>query len=436
MKNNILDIRLLVISIAGIALSLSSASSAATRLMDDSVYTSTHSVFSAKDLLTRESTAVQTTEANKSLKWLKAAAAHQYPEALYSLGYYHEHGMYGIEKSYLKAIALYKKAALKGHVTSRLSLSNLYLNQDLYTYDRKQGHFWLKLAAEQQDTQAQFSLAMFYKDQLPSTSSETEMLKWLETSAINGHKDAQYTLGIFYLEGRFLAQDATQAFHWFTKAALQGDAASQYNLGFIYQTGNGALKDQQKSIYWYQKAIAQHEPYAQFQLGRKHLIGEEEGVEKDINRGMMLIKQAADAGNPAAQTMLATYLHQQEKNFERAFELFLAAAQKDYPEAQFQVSVMFAKGQGVTKDEAMSVHWISKAAEQNHPTAQYGLAAYLFNGVGIKKDIYLAAYWMSRAARLGQKHALESKAKVIEMLDESQRNSLDEEMRMIEPAIQ
>ena len=43
------------------------------------------------------------------------------------------------------------------------------------------------------------------------------------------------------------------------------------------------------------------------------------------------------------------------------------------PEAQYNLGVCYAKGQGVAKDEVEAVKWYRKAAEQNYAEAQYDL---------------------------------------------------------------
>ena len=111
-----------------------------------------------------------------------------------------------------------------------------------------------------------------------------------------------------------------------------------------------------------------------------------------------------------------------------AMQLYKAAAQHAYPEAQYQLALMFARGQGVQKSEEQAVHWISKAAKLNHPMAQYGLGAYLINGVGVEQDMFLAAYWISLAAAQGQEHAVKARDSVLQNLNEQELKSLNSKL--------
>lgn len=356
------------------------------------------------------------------LKWLKLAAAQQYPQALYQLGFYYEYGIDEVERDYFKAVDFYEKAAKQGHLESQFNLSALLLREGTPAYNQKRGMHWLEQAAKQNDGEAQYSLAMML-DKKANTNpvSAEQSLVWLTKAAQNGHRGSEYILGVKYLQGEGVKPDHQQAFNWFQKAAQQGDAAAQFNTGLMYEQGAGIARDMKQAIEWYKKAAAQGEAGAQFNLGNKYLFGTD--ITQDTKKGVELIQTAAKSGNPAAQTMLGNMLTTGKflgTDYAKAFQLYMSAAENDYPEAQYQLSLMFAKGQGVEMSHEKSVHWIKKAAVSNHPLAQYGLGAYLANGVGVEKNLMEAAYWLSLAAAQGQKHAIESRDSVMELLTREQ----------------
>src|ERR1039457_2681258 len=77
------------------------------------------------------------------------------------------------------------------------------------------------------------------------------------------------------------------------------------------------------------------------------------------------------------------------------------AAQGD-AEAQLNLSVAYAKGQGVAKDDAEAQRWLRKAAEQGNAMAQYGLGAAYYQGlVGISRDYKEAVRWLRLSADQG-----------------------------------
>ena len=100
---------------------------------------------------------------------------------------------------------------------------------------------------------------------------------------------------------------------------------------------------------------------------------------------------------------------------ESALELdaTLLFAQEGDAEAQYNLGLMYANGEGVPQDYAEAVKWYFKAAEQGYARAQYGLGFMYTNGNGVPHN-YVAAYaWMSVAATNGNEDAKEflSKAK-------------------------
>ncbi|MEZ5448133.1 MAG: tetratricopeptide repeat protein [Thiolinea sp.] len=246
---------------------------------------------------------------NAGVKWLKLAAAQQFPEALYQLGFYHEFGVDGIQQDMPRAVSLYEKAAEQHHLAAQFNLSALLLREDSPVRDLQKGRYWLEQAAEQEDPKSQYSLAMLYEENYFQEGDEAsrfaQAMNWLERSARNGYKEAQYTLGTYYLGGERLPHDNSRAFHWFEKAAQQGDAPSQYNIALMYELGEGVEADTEQAVYWYKQAADQREPGALFNLGRKYLLGQ--GLEKKVDEGLDMIIQSAEAGNPAAQTLLANH---------------------------------------------------------------------------------------------------------------------------------
>ncbi|WP_319584913.1 SEL1-like repeat protein [uncultured Pseudodesulfovibrio sp.] len=101
----------------------------------------------------------------------------------------------------------------------------------------------------------------------------------------------------------YLENDPATAHPHFLKAARDGDAESQHELAKMYLLGEGVEKD----IAEYQKieelAVAQRYPAAMRTLGFILTTGLE-GVRPDPNRGMALLKAAADDGDDTAHYFL------------------------------------------------------------------------------------------------------------------------------------
>jgi TPR repeat protein len=66
--------------------------------------------------------------------------------------------------------------------------------------------------------------------------------------------------------------------------------------------------------------------------------------------------------------------------------------------AQFGLALLLAGGTG---DYAQAMEWYSKAANQNHRLAQFNLGQMYARGQGVEKDEVTAAMWIQRAAQGG-----------------------------------
>ena len=77
------------------------------------------------------------------------------------------------------------------------------------------------------------------------------------------------------------------------------------------------------------------------------------------------------------------------------------AAEQGDAAAQVNLGVMYAKGQGVLKDEAEAVKWYRLAAEQGDASAQSLLGVMYAKGQGVLKDEAEAAKWFRLVRRAG-----------------------------------
>ena len=87
---------------------------------------------------------------------------------------------------------------------------------------------------------------------------------------------------------------------------------------------------------------------------------------------------------------VAAYLRE---DFASALSYWLPLAQQGHRTAQFNIGVMYEKGQGVSKDLAQTARWYLAAAEQSEPQAQYELAVLYEHGSGVSQDVERARKW-------------------------------------------
>ena len=82
-------------------------------------------------------------------------------------------------------------------------------------------------------------------------------------------------------------------------------------------------------------------------------------------------------------------------------KLTTAGTQAIGAEAQFLRGLEFESGKGVLQDYTQAAHCYVQAAEHNHSSAQLNLAMLYGQGQGVARDEAKSLMWLSRAAQLG-----------------------------------
>ena len=83
------------------------------------------------------------------------------------------------------------------------------------------------------------------------------------------------------------------------------------------------------------------------------------------------------------------------------FAQLKADAERGNAKAQYDLGNVYAKGDGVTKDNVEALKWYRKAADQNSAEAQYSLGECYEYGNGVQSNSYSAIKWYTSAAELG-----------------------------------
>lgn len=134
----------------------------------------------------------------------------------------------------------------------------------------------------------------------------------------------------------------------------------------------------------------------------------------DVVQAMAVLKKSADAGHAPSQALLAYILDKAEFNDEAVAYYRKAAAQGDR-DGEFGLGSMYVAGDGVKRDLAEALKWITSAAEKGHASAINSLAqAYISGGLGIdgtQRNAAEALRWVRRAADADYLPAIEHLAR-------------------------
>jgi TPR repeat protein len=96
-----------------------------------------------------------------------------------------------------------------------------------------------------------------------------------------------------------------------------------------------------------------------------------------------------------------------------------AASQGDAG-AQYNLGVMYAKGDGVPQDDATAVTYYRKAADQGHATAENDLGIMYAKGRGVPQDYVLAHMWFNLSEARGDQIAVKNRDLVARLMTPAQ----------------
>jgi len=228
--------------------------------------------------------------------------------------------------------------------------------------------------------------------------------------------NAIYRLGMLHLKN----QSEEKAFEHFLRAAKLGSHNAQFQTALAYSEGEGVQTDLKKTMYWYKLSADQGNSSAQINLASHYNHTDEF---KDLKEAVRYYKMAVEQEQPDAQYSLA-YMYYRgvvvdsqvviEKNDEKAFELFQAAAKNGQIEAQHNMGHMLVSGEGVEKNVKKGLIAIEQAAEDGLCHAQL----YLGNMYLRKNDKKKAKHWFKEAAKQGSEEAID-KLRLLEKDKES-----------------
>jgi hypothetical protein len=113
------------------------------------------------------------------------------------------------------------------------------------------------------------------------------------------------------------------------------------------------------------------------------------------------VRVRAEAGDAEAQNDLGVRYANGDgvpQDDAEAVRLYRRAADQGHARAQNNLGFMYATGRGVPQDYAEAVRWFRLAADQGHADAQFNLGVMYANGRGVPQDDVQAHMWFNLAA--------------------------------------
>lgn len=125
----------------------------------------------------------------------------------------------------------------------------------------------------------------------------------------------------------------------------------------------------------------------------KEIKLEKEGVQPPT----AVKEDASDNEKRIHELLSKAFENYTKKDYEKAFNLYLTAANEGDASAQFYVGEMYSRGFGVEQDRQKAFDWFIKSANQNYADAQYMLGEIYQSGLGVDSNSIESDSWYGKA---------------------------------------
>lgn len=309
----------------------------------------------------------------RALSYFRKAADQGYTAAQYRLGNALFEGKGG-EKKEVEARYYFEKAAKNGHESAQYFFafmcekglggeSNLPLAEHYYEY-----------AADQGSINAQYLLALL--SQVGHKNLE-KARKYFGLAADQEHVGAHYQLALMCRKGEGGAIDLKSARSHFKKAAEKDHFESQNKFALMCVKGEGGDVDFDSALHYFERGVFRGELRAMYNMGSIYL---KKGTREDLKRARNYIKRAADLGCWKSQYQLALMYEKGQggkRSLKEARVSMKKAADLGCVDAKYRVGIMFLRGKGGDKNLiAARVHF-EQAADRGHEDAREALKQYV-----------------------------------------------------------
>ena len=143
----------------------------------------------------------------------------------------------------------------------------------------------------------------------------------------------------------------------------------------------------------------------------------------DHETALRKFQSLAEQGDADAQNNLGVMYANGEgvaEDDRQAVYWYRKAAEQGFAAAQNNLGIMYANGEGVAEDDRQAVYWYRKAAEQGNARAQYNLGVMYANGEGVAEDYVRSYVWVNLAAAQGFEEAKQFRPLLRELMTSEQ----------------
>lgn len=307
---------------------------------------------------------------------------------------YNEAMIFYEQKEFAKAIPLFEKSAEKGNDHAMFMMGVMYKNGKGVAVSTASEMEWYLKAADKNNPAAMFNIAAMYMDGAGVPPNKTLALEWAEKAANLGHVQSMINLAMEAYESK----DYTKTFEWMGKAAATGDADAMSNFGTLYANGVGTTRDYNLAAQWWKRAADAGDPGAMMNLGNFYEASKQQSVANEW------FTKSANLGNIKASTHLAWKAYDLA-DYKTALEWFHKAIGAGDVQSLTVAGILYCNGQGTEKNVQRGYELWLAAAKQNEPTAAYNIGKLYEDKILPNSSMEKAVEWYKKAASLGYEDA-------------------------------
>ncbi|MBR4952201.1 MAG: SEL1-like repeat protein [Alistipes sp.] len=265
---------------------------------------------------------------------------------------------YNCEQDYDKALEYIQMSANQDFAIGHYVLSVCYdqgigVKQDIAEAERL-----CKMAAEHGVVDAQRDYAVYCM----VNKRQDKAAEWIQLAANDGDALAQYYLSYWMINKNYI-DDGLACLR---ESANQGCELAQVSLANMYINGSVEWQNIDLGITMLINLVERDNPYAKYILAACYFNGK--GVNQDLQVALNLLQESANLGYANAMIELAqSYFYgslMTEKDLEKAFELFMKAAEQGYPMAYFWLGWIYENDMGGIINSLKAKYWYKKAEKQ------------------------------------------------------------------------
>lgn len=190
------------------------------------------------------------------------------------------------------------------------------------------------------------------------------------------------------------------------RAAL-GDPEAMYDMAALYAGGRGGAESTLEAARWMQMGMERGHEGCALDLG--HLLTSCALGNVPLSEGIACYEVAASLGNTQAMYNLGViYMAENdEQNPERGVALMRQAAEGGNPKAQGAMSLFYLSGTGVPQDARQAALWASEGAQNGDPNSLGIMGQLLMQGIdGRLPDVFFGLEATIRSAEAGNPGAI------------------------------